>query len=132
MASLDITRTVNDGIGALTDTQTVTSGNKRITTVSIPPATTNEALTYSFTNAKLKAFYAKSSTAMTIKTNATGAPQETLTLPTGTGFVWSASGACIGTPGLSPFAGNVTALFVTNAGAATGTLEIRDMTDPVT
>jgi len=57
-----------------------------------------------------------SDVACTIKTNSSGAPQETLTLVADIPFIWDASapGATIG----DYFAGDVTNMYVTNAAAA--------------
>ena len=57
-----------------------------------------------------------SDVAATLKTNSSGAPQETLTLVAGIPLIWDASapGAAIG----DYFAGDVTNIYVTNAAAA--------------
>ena len=62
---------------------------------------------------------------LTLKTNSSGSPQETITLNDGVPLVYPAGGVAI------PFAGNVTAFYMTDAstGAVGGILHVRALTN---
>ena len=66
---------------------------------------------------QLKAFAMVSDQAMTVKTNNSGTPQETFTLVANKPVVWQAGDAAI-------FAGDVTAIYVTNASGSSATLQL--------
>lgn len=62
---------------------------------------------------------------MTVKTNSSGAPDDTLSLVDGEPIAWSAGAP--GSPAI-PLSADITALYVTNSG--TGTLKVRAGVDP--
>lgn len=62
----------------------------------------------------LKAFCMSSDVAMTVETNSGGSPQETFSLSAGQQIVWQEGDTAI-------FAGDVTALYLTNASGSAGT-----------
>lgn len=101
----------------------VASGSGPIISELIPVNQTNLPMAFAFANSKLKSFYAYSDAAITIYTNeaSSGTPQEKITLPVGKAFYWSLTDSFLGAVGdsaESPFAGDVTGLFVTNTAAA--------------
>jgi len=62
---------------------------------------------------------------LTVKTNSSGAPQETIALVADTPLVWS-----VGDAGeTAPFADDVTALYVTNASGSAASFKIRSVED---
>lgn len=122
-----LTRNWNDGVGSIGGSETVSWGAGPQIDEAIPSNQTDLLVAFAFTNAKLKAIIITADVNMTIKTNSSGSPQETLTILAGVPFMWSLTASSIGAAA-SPFAGNVTALYVTNTTA--GTLRIRSSVDP--
>lgn len=86
---------------------------------AVPGSTTNQAITIAFLLAGLKSIYLLSDQDVAIKTNSSGSPQETINLKAGQPIIW-AQGL-----GLAPlFAGNITAMYVTNAGSVAANVNI--------
>lgn len=105
-------RTVITGIGDAidaTDTIAGTGGFIISETLSTPA---DVEVTCAFTLAQLKLFALLSDKALTVKTNNATSPQESLSLAANVPFVYK-PGAGLD----SPFAGDVTALFVSGTGA---------------
>lgn len=124
-----ITGTVSMSIGGvgqeLTGSYQRTGTSAIIIDESIAGATTDGLVELAFTLAQVKLFMVVASRAMTLETNNSGAPQETITLEADVPMIWDAT-----TDGMTaPFAGNVTALYVTLAAGATATLKIRVLLD---
>lgn len=106
-----ITVTSADDSGrTLTLTGTAVSSNREIgVSQAIIAAQTNLLVPMSYLVANLKSIFILSDQNCTVKTNSSGAPQETITLVAGIPFVWQyQSGVAV------PFAGDVTAWYVTN------------------
>ena len=123
----------NDGASNIRGTETVTSGSQINISEAIPSSQTNLAVACAFANAKLKSFAAHATVAMTVYTNqaSTGTPQEQINLIAGQWYTWTLTGSYLGAvaaAAASPFAGDVTGLYVTNTTA--GTLTIRAVVDP--
>ena len=76
---------------------------------SIADGETDKEVTISFPLAGLKSFTLSSDQACTVKTNSSGAPQETFNLVANSPLIWTEGN------GTAPIAGPVTALFVTNS-----------------
>lgn len=72
-----------------------------------------------FTNAKLQQIFISSDQPITIKTNSSGSPQDTLNVAANVPFLWSAGGGFA-----SPFAGNVTALYIANPASVAANLVV--------
>jgi hypothetical protein len=78
---------------------------------TINPSVTNQQINFDFKKATLLVVYMiPAGGDLTIKTNSSGSPQETIVLKDGIGIYWAVNEghAC-------PFAGDVTAIYVTNA-----------------
>lgn len=75
--------------------------------------TPNVEVDVAFAFAKVKSMLLYSTTGMTIKTNSTGAPDDTLTLAAGQALVWNTND-----PSVCPFTADVTKLYFTNASAS--------------
>lgn len=120
-----ITRAINDGTAILTKTETVTAGSEIRIEEDVPNPSTNLAFAFAFVKTKLKSIYILSDQNLTLKTNSSGSPQETIALLADKPWVWSAGDSYFA----NPFAGDVTALYVTNAAAA-AVLKIRAIVDP--
>jgi hypothetical protein len=97
------------GSVGLQKTIAITSDAELNFDLAVPVSTTNELLAWAFTLTKLKSVYISSDNALTLKTNSSGSPQETLTLGAGDVIQWDNTNGLV-----APFAGNVTALYVTN------------------
>jgi len=120
MALSSYVRTIVHGIGADVDERQTLAGVTQ--GIEVSETVTDAAdllMSVAFLLAKLKVIIMVSSTAMTVKTNSSGAPQETIALAAGVPFVY-VPGAGLD----SPFAGDVTALYLTNTGAATFNLRV--------
>jgi hypothetical protein len=119
-----IQRTYIDTSGvAIIQTEKPTGDNENNLDVSAPVAN-NTHFVWGATIANLLALCIYASAAITIYTNAAsgGSPQDTIAIAAGQTFVWTA--ATDGS-GKLPFSGNVTSLYVTNAGSGAASLKIR-------
>lgn len=121
-----MTRTYNDGATTLTKSETVTSGGNLLVDESIPDGSTNLQIAFAFTKTKLQSIYILASGVLTLKTNSTSSPGETIVLAANQPVQWSALDAVL-IP--NPFSTNVTTLYVTNASGAAATLQIRGVVD---
>ena len=118
-------RSIIQGVGETVDMrQTLSGSGGLIVEESIPDSTTNQLVSLAFVLAELLAYYMVSDKALTIKTNSSSTPQETISLAAGVPFVY-VPGAGLA----SPFAGNVTALYATNASGSAAALQIRVLVD---
>jgi hypothetical protein len=82
---------------------------------SIPAASTNLPVTCAFTQANLQGLILVASQNMTIKTNSSGSPADTINLVAGVPLVWEKSGSYFA----CPFTSNCTGWFVTSTNAGT-------------
>ena len=99
-------------------TMSVSAEGADVREVSVPPATTNKEIDLDFPYASLKGLLMSATgvadnTTITVKTNSTGAPGDTITFktPGGVFYATDANGAAIGT---NPFSADVTRLYVSN------------------
>lgn len=119
-------RVVVSGIGDALDARQslVGTGGHPHVDESIADEAEDQLVSCAFTLAQLKVFAMVSTRALTVKTNDAIAPQETITLAANSPFVYiPGSGVPV------PFAGNVTALYVSNASGGTAALTIRGLVD---
>ena len=91
---------------------------------SIAAGATNQQFAYNLVAANLKSVFIYSDNGLVIKTNSSSTPQDTITLAPGQALAWQS-----GDPGAAPFAGNVTALFVSNSGSAASALKMRALSN---
>lgn len=121
------TRTVDDGITVRNHLTTLSGGSKQLISELIPGASTNLLLAMVIDISQLKFVELGCETrAITIKTNSSGSPQETFTLAANEFICWDVddpTAEC-------PFAGDVTALYITLASGADATLSGVLLTDP--
>jgi hypothetical protein len=87
---------------------------------TVPATTDNEAVTIAWIAANVKALLLYSDTALTIKTNSSGTPVNTVTLAAGQIIVWGNDH-----PEPNPIAANVTELFLSNDQANIANVSIR-------
>lgn len=122
-------RIVWTGPGSASLSGTVTKANTGEGGLSIPvgAATTNLQINLVMDVSQVALLYMKSDVDMTLKTNSTGAPTNTIALTAGVPQIYlSASGMTL------QFTGDVTTAFLTNAGIAAGTFDIRFLYDATT
>ena len=88
--------------------------------------TTDGLTAFTLDYSQCKVFYMLASGgALTVKTNSSGAPDQTIALASGVPYVW------VATSGITcPITTDITALYITNASGATVTRKIRSLTDP--
>lgn len=119
------------GVTYHTDAGTITSTSSSYTgdseenlDVAVPANTTNKEYDLTCIAADLKSLVLYSDQAMTIKTNSSGTPQETIVLAAKSQLVWNTDSAMA-----KPFSANVTKIFVTTGAIpATANLRIRLLT----
>lgn len=88
--------------------------------VAVPANSTNQLYSWAVTKTAMVAILLLCDQAVTIKTNSSSVPQDTINLAANTPVIWySTSGAT------APFSGNVTALYITNSQAVAANLKIR-------
>ncbi len=85
---------------------------------SIAIGATNLELPFTCESTNLKSWVILSDKALTVKTNSSSTPQETITLVANVPQVWQTG------MGTAPIAGDVTKLFVTNASGAIARLQL--------
>ena len=90
---------------------------------AVAGTTANQLLTTAWTAADADAIFISSDITLTIKTNSSGSPAETITITEDVPFFWQRDSGIT-----NPFATNVTALYISPAGAVAGTLKIRVVT----
>jgi hypothetical protein len=132
MATYTITHQIIDVSGNQTAgklTETVNGTTALQEDVSVPATTTNQQLTFpALTQANLQAvgLYVSTGGTVTVKTNSTGSPQDTIVLTNGQVLLWTLQTNLIGK---CPFSNNVTTIYVTNGGASAVTFSIRVLTN---
>ncbi len=122
-----ITRAYRDSSGtSITATETVTSNEERSYDDSVADGQTAFQVDISLVRSTLKALSIYSDRAVTIKTNSSSSPTDTITLVAGQNLVWS-----LATDGLSkcPISASVTALYIANASGAAASVKIRSLSD---
>ena len=104
----------------LGDTVTLAGSLATEANFSVAGSASNAQQAIDFSQSNLRAIYIKTDQDLTLKTNSTGSPQETVTLKAGVPFVWVYQSGIT-----NPFAGNVTATYWSNAGATAANVYIR-------
>lgn len=113
---------VSEGSTNLTSTvnRTVEGCDKRSEAIALDATDYNIVIGIDVSS--LQVFAMKAGQDLTVKTNNSGAPQETISLVADRPIVWQEGDAAL-------FAGDVTGVFVTNASGVATTLEIVSATD---
>lgn len=107
----------------VTATFTETGSSEVLINDVIPLSSTNLLRTLTITAANIQSIFMLASTDLTIKTNSSGSPANTINLKAGIPLVWSISSAYF----TCPITTNVTAFYQTN-GAAVTSLTMRVLT----
>jgi hypothetical protein len=90
---------------------------------TITAGAVNKEVDIALTVANLKALVLYCDQAVTVKTNSTGAPQETITMTALREIIWTTDGAAGVTT--IPFAGNITKFYISNAGIKDANFQFR-------
>lgn len=117
-------KTFNDGSGALTESNTITSDGKIEQEIAFSANQTNKQVAFALTLANCASLFIRSSVAMTVKTNSSSSPADTITLAAGKAFEWDNSMPIDLTDLLSA---NITTIYGTNTAA--GTLYVKALID---
>lgn len=112
---------IADGATIVNTTFTYSGDSETGIQETITGSTTNKEFYLPFTVAQIQSLVMWSNQALTIKTNSSGSPQDTINLVANKQLIWDTDSP----PANIPFAGDVTAIFVTNAGMNTAQLVIR-------
>jgi len=113
-----------DGAATSANDVTVTGTSAERISEAIADSTTDGAVTYTCDMSALAGLFIVSDQALTLETNSSSSPQETITLVADTPVVWYT-----GCGYTKPYAGDVTSLFATNASGSTANLTIVTITD---
>lgn len=103
-----------------TSTVTETGGTRSALDIAVPASATNVHAVLSVDVSQVISFLMFSTQAITIKTNNSGAPDQTFTLAAGKGFTWNAARA-----DPNPLTIDITDFYFTNAGASDATVNLR-------
>lgn len=125
MAQHKWTQTLNRGTSPNpSQTVTVTADGEEVRELTIPGATTNQQILIAFTLAALKSVFVKASGPCTLKTNSSGAPDDTFALDSDSGVVWNNQSLTD-----NPFTVNVTTMYVTTPSGDPVELDIYALVD---
>jgi hypothetical protein len=107
-------------------TKTITAEEELAIEITVPVSTTDQQILIAFTMANLKSLFISASGPLTLKTNSTGAPDDTFALDDDSGVDWDNQSLLD-----NPITANVTTMYVTNAsGVNTADLKIYVLLDP--
>lgn len=112
------------GADTVAKTASYTADGEKNADLTVLNGVVNQLVSIAWVLANLKSFLITSDVDVTVKTNSSSAPQETLAVKANNPIVFRNDD---GRAAL--FAGNVTALYVTNAAGATATINIRALED---
>lgn len=96
----------------------------------IPGGSTDLSVAFALVIAKLAALYIVADRPMTIKTNSSGSPVNTITLTAGVPFVWNNTMAAMRDTAGVVVSTNITSLFVTLAAGNDSIVHLRALVDP--
>lgn len=119
-----INRGWSDGRSSLTGNVEQIADGEISLDVVVPANTNNLAVDLAFVVSRVKSLFITSDKAVTIKTNSSGAPTQTLTRAANQPLDWTAADA-----DACPFTANVTTAFITNATSAAANVRIRILHD---
>ncbi len=118
--NLSITWAGSGGAAAVGANVSLSSDLEHNLSTTVPGSTSNQSESIGFTKSKLQMFFAMSDQSITLKTNSSGASNDTISLSPNYPMTWYAGcGSSI------PFVGDVTTMFLTNAGSTSATVNVR-------
>lgn len=126
MPTMSITTSYSIGSGGKTYVVSKTSGADATISEAIADGSTNTLVACAFDYTKVVMCYVVSTVDMTLKTNSSGSPTQTIALKAGVPLAWNDSQPT----SLRVFTANVTALYLTNASGDDGTFTLAVLVDP--
>lgn len=109
--------------GLTQGTSTVSGDAEAKIDMTMPASQTNILYNIAFTYANIKSFALYCAAACTVKTNSSGAPDNTIAIPAGYNICWDTSSIFA-----NPFTADVTKIYVTNTAEAA--FEFKVLYDP--
>jgi hypothetical protein len=106
-------------------TTTLTSNTDIAQDITVAATTTNYEADIDVTEANIQSMAIYSDKAVTVKTNSTSAPDDTITLTAGQMKIWKVGDL----DAAKLFTADVTKLYITNAGSAIATVKVRILLD---
>jgi hypothetical protein len=110
---------------AIGGTQVLTADNKSSFDIPLTASQADVAVDVAFDKDRLQSLFIKSDKDLTIETNSTSEPGDTLTIPGGEPFVWNQNMAWD-----NPFSADVTKFYLTNGEAAAARVQMEFLYDP--
>ena len=122
-----LTRAYRDTSGnSITFAENVVNNTENNFEDSFADSTTNGEIDWVQVRSKLKSLCFSCDRAVTLKTNSTSAPDDTITLVAGQAIVWSLASDLLAR---CPISADVTKIYITNASGASCTFKIRALAD---
>jgi len=119
---LQTKRSITDGLTTVDDLVTYTVQTVVKLEEAVADAVTDQEHLVAIDVSALKAVIMNSDVVMTVETNSGSAPQETFVIPAGGSVLWREGETAV-------FAGDVTAIYLTNASGSAGTFRMVFGTD---
>ncbi len=110
------------GSTALSDSVTLTGELATEANIALAASATNQQENIAFNHTNLRGVYIKSDVTVTLKTNSSGSPDNTITVTAGVPFVW-----CYQSGITNPFTAAVTTTYWTNATSDAATIYMRTL-----
>ncbi len=110
------------GSSSLSDSVAVTGELATEANIALAASTTNQQENIAFNHTNLRGVYIKSDVTVTLKTNSSGSPDNTLTITAGVPFVWYYQSGIT-----NPFTAAVTTTYFTNATSDAATIYMRTL-----
>lgn len=120
----NVVRTYQTSGGNLSNTVSQSADAEEARSLSVAVASPDTEVAISILYAGLKSIYISSSLALTVETNSSSAPDDTLSVPAGGALVWTAQDGTA-----NPLTANVTKVFLTATGSGSSAVEIRVLQD---
>jgi len=124
MVQHTLTKGWASSVGGQLSKQVVYSANNELNVdMQVAASSTNLPFAFRFLKAGLQCLYIICDQAVTLHTNSTTTPQDTINLAKGVPYVWDQSSGIT-----NPFAADVTAGYVSNSGSSVANLSVRLLT----
>ncbi|MEO6809715.1 MAG: hypothetical protein ABI353_11440 [Isosphaeraceae bacterium] len=120
-----VTKAWKSGSQAISKSKDLTDAAELKVDITIATAITDQLTPLAISATKTTVLYLVSDVDLTLKTNNSGTPQETIALTAGNPLVWDSTAYHA-----IPFAGDVTAIYLTNASGQQGNVNVRVLYHP--
>lgn len=119
-----IKKTWSRGAASITSSNTYSGTGQVSIDENIDDGETVLEITFALDISEIASVYLVSDQIITIKTNSSGAPDDTFVLAAGVPLVWTDDGEFA-----NPFSADITSIFIANASGSTARLQIEAVTD---